>query len=250
MTKLSGYRKDLTESLLQKITITHSLDETVKVILSEQDVVQNILIVSFINAHAMNLAHQDRLFYDSLISSDLLFRDGIGMKLLLKSVSIDPGFNANGTDVIPAFLSAIRNKKLALIGSRLNVANACKLELETRGHNVEYHDHGFHDDEYYIQKITHSNVEVVILGMGMPRQEILAKKLKEISSRRLLIINGGAIIDFVSGTVSRAPIFVRKIGCEWLYRLFKEPKRLWRRYVYGNFRFLVGVVVYSFRDKK
>ncbi|THK41156.1 WecB/TagA/CpsF family glycosyltransferase [Methylophaga sp. SB9B] len=250
MFKLSGYKKDLTTSLLQKITLTHSLNDTVKVILSEREAAQGVLIVSFINAHAMNLAHQDQLFYESLIFTDLLFRDGIGMKLLLKSVSIDPGFNANGTDLIPALLSAIKNKKLAMIGSRMDVANACKLELETRGHIVEYHDHGFHDDEYYIQKITHSDVEVVILGMGMPRQEILAKKLKDTSSRRLLIINGGAIIDFVSGSVPRAPLFFRKIGCEWLYRLFKEPKRLWRRYIYGNFRFLFGVFVYGCTTKK
>lgn len=250
MINLIGYKKNITSTLLDKIHYTDTLRNTVEVILSKREISQSALIVSFINAHAMNLAQSNQMFYESLVESDLLFRDGIGMKILLKSVSMEPGANANGTDLIPELLSSIKGEKLALIGSKTEIINVCKTELEKIGHLVILHEHGFHTDEYYIQQLDFSNVEVVLLGMGMPRQELLAKKIKASLNRRLLIINGGAIIDFISGSLPRAPSILRKFGLEWLYRLFIEPKRLWRRYLLGNIRFLLGTIVYFFQQKK
>lgn len=74
--------------------------------------------------------------------------------------------------------------------------------------------------------------------MGMPKQELVSQQLSQQLQHPALIINGGGIVDFMSGTKQRAPVWLRKIGMEWSYRLFLEPKRLWRRYVIGNIVFL------------
>jgi exopolysaccharide biosynthesis WecB/TagA/CpsF family protein len=74
--------------------------------------------------------------------------------------------------------------------------------------------------------------------MGMPKQEIVAARLAA-SGVPCLIVCGGAILDFLGGKVSRAPQWVRGLGCEWVFRLLSEPKRLFSRYVVGNPLFIL-----------
>jgi exopolysaccharide biosynthesis WecB/TagA/CpsF family protein len=69
--------------------------------------------------------------------------------------------------------------------------------------------------------------------MGMPNQEYLAVCLRERLSHPVLIVNGGAVLDFLGGKVTRAPKVMRNTGTEWAYRLFLEPRRLARRYLLG-----------------
>lgn len=79
--------------------------------------------------------------------------------------------------------------------------------------------------------------------MGMPKQEAVAAKLAAIGGP-CLIVCGGAILDFLGGKVSRAPEWLRRLGGEWLYRLLREPKRLFMRYVVGNPLFLLRTLLY------
>ena len=72
----------------------------------------------------------------------------------------------------------------------------------------------------------------------MPKQEYLSKHIKDVYTNKLTIINGGAILDFMTGKIKRAPKFFIKFGLEWLVRLYHEPYRLFKRYVIGNPVFL------------
>ena len=85
--------------------------------------------------------------------------------------------------------------------------------------------------------------------MGMPRQELIADAMVTEASYPILIINGGAILDFMAGRVKRAPLRLRQVGLEWLFRLYIEPRRLWRRYLVGNALFLTraGVACLLYR---
>jgi exopolysaccharide biosynthesis WecB/TagA/CpsF family protein len=79
---------------------------------------------------------------------------------------------------------------------------------------------------------------LIVLGMGMPRQELVACSLRAQLDYPCLIVCGGAIIDFLGGKTARAPAWMRRLGLEWVYRLAQEPGRLFRRYVLGNPLFL------------
>lgn len=250
MFSIKGYKPKLTSALLSKIAIADSVESAIGMVFQVWSNNDTSTVVSFINAHAMNLAHKSPHFYQVLLSSDVLLRDGIGMKILMKSASMPVGFNANGTDFIPNILKVVKGKNLAIFGTSSEVVALCKAKLEDDGHKINIFDHGFHEDEYYLKKIINTNVEVIILGMGMPRQELLANKLKNNLNQNLLIINGGAILDFMSGSVSRAPLIFRKTGCEWLYRLLQEPRRLWKRYILGNVCFLLGTIQHLCTMKK
>ena len=98
--------------------------------------------------------------------------------------------------------------------------------------------HGFLDTARYVQLAAAHRPAVIVLGMGMPRQEEVAAVLRAALGYPCLIICGGAIIDFLGGRMSRAPRWLRAAGLEWLYRLALEPRRLFRRYVLGNPLFL------------
>jgi exopolysaccharide biosynthesis WecB/TagA/CpsF family protein len=103
---------------------------------------------------------------------------------------------------------------------------------------------GFEDDAFYLEQAMRHKPELIVLGMGMPRQERLARELRACLGGDAVIVCGGAILDFLGGKVSRAPSWVRRAGVEWLYRLCREPRRLFRRYVVGNPSFLLRVLAW------
>ena len=84
--------------------------------------------------------------------------------------------------------------------------------------------------------------ELVILAMGNPKQEAVARAIAAATTQPMVIVNGGAIADFLAHRFERAPLWVRRAHCEWLYRVLLEPKRLWRRYLLGGFSFVWHIV--------
>jgi exopolysaccharide biosynthesis WecB/TagA/CpsF family protein len=195
-------------------------------------------VVSFVNAHAMNLACKDAQLFDALRFSDLLLRDGKGMQILLKMLGKGPGLNMNGTDFIPNVVLAAKHHRIALFGSTAQTAAAAAAWLERNGAGQVTHCDGFRTPDEYLQMLKAQQPRIVVLGMGMPKQELLAAMLAQQLRGPLLILNGGAILDFMAHRFRRAPRIVRKLGLEWMFRLLLEPSRLWRRYLLGNFVFL------------
>jgi exopolysaccharide biosynthesis WecB/TagA/CpsF family protein len=203
-----------------------------------KDRFQSHHIVSFVNAHALNLAFRNKDFAEALLNSDIILRDGIGMKILYKSLGIAPGLNMNGTDAIPLILDHFKGTKIALMGTEEPYLGNAASKLKNEGHNIVGTINGFAGLDAYEAFIRETKPSVVILGMGMPRQELLASKLIQICPENCLWINGGAIIDFLGGKVKRAPAWMQKNGLEWLFRLGSEPARLFNRYVVGNAVFI------------
>lgn len=191
-------------------------------------------VISFVNAHAVNLACEDNAFFESLVASDLLLRDGQGMKILCQALAIDPGANMNGTDLIPRLLAHYRRRRVALCGTREPFLGRAAERIDRAVLVLD----GFLPISDYAPAVNEARPDLVVLGMGMPKQEKVASELKQLLSHDVVIINGGAILDFMAGRFSRAPQWMRGLGLEWAYRLVKEPKRLFTRYVIGNAVFL------------
>jgi exopolysaccharide biosynthesis WecB/TagA/CpsF family protein len=196
-------------------------------------------VVAFVNAHAVNLACENPAFLSSLLRADLLLRDGLGVKILMKAVDREPGLNMNGTDLIPRILEACQARPIALYGSTAEVAQAAAAAVREMGAATVTHCDGFQPLETYLERIKAERPRVIVLGMGMPKQEMLADAIINTCPGPVLILNGGAVLDFMSGRFRRAPVSMRRMGMEWLFRLALEPRRLWRRYLVGNVVFLV-----------
>lgn len=198
------------------------------------------LVLAFVNAHAMNSVAASDEFFKALMSADLVVRDGIGMAILLRLLNQPPGLNLNGTDLIPKVMARYAGRSIALFGTQDPYLTRARELVETRiapaSHCVSAH--GFLETAAYLHLAAEHKPSLIVLGMGMPRQEEVATVLRAALGYPCLIVCGGAIIDFLGNKTSRAPTWMRRTGLEWAYRLALEPKRLFRRYVVGNPVFL------------
>lgn len=231
------------KSLLKKLKIFNDENGFWQFFDKEFSKADGAYVLSFLNAHAFNLCYRDDAFKKAMFNSNLLLRDGVGIKIALAINGAYPGLNLNGTDLIPKIIDRVKGK-VALYGTREpNLGDAARL-IESRGLEVICYMNGFEERLDYVKSIQHNRPDIIILAMGMPKQEILAEVMRSVIDWPCLIINGGAILDFMSGRVTRAPGYIRSIGFEWLFRLLSEPRRLWRRYLIGNFEFFYRVITH------
>lgn len=199
-------------------------------------------VLGFVNAHAMNLVAGDTGYFKALSAADVLLRDGVGMKILFRRLGLEPGLNLNGTDFIPQLLAAFKGRRVAFWGTEEPFLNQAVQRSEAQfGVQVVSAHHGFAEIDTYIELARQTRPALIVLGMGMPKQEVVAERLRA-AGEPCLIVCGGAILDFLGGKVSRAPLWLRRLGGEWVFRLLSEPKRLFKRYVLGNPVFLLRVL--------
>jgi len=195
---------------------------------------EGIRVLSFVNAHAVMRSTREPDFFNDLMQSHQLLRDGTGMAMIMQRAGAKPGLNLNGTDFIPCLLQQVpRSWKLALIGTQDPNLSLAAQRLRAMAFEHISTLNGFHPEEMYVEHVRRENPDLVVLAMGMPKQERVARHLaqdSQIATRSTLIVNGGAILDFLSGGASRAPYCMRRWGIEWLYRLLREPRRMYPRF--------------------
>jgi N-acetylglucosaminyldiphosphoundecaprenol N-acetyl-beta-D-mannosaminyltransferase len=95
--------------------------------------------------------------------------------------------------------------------------------------------------EAVAQRMRAAQADVVWVGLGTPKQDFEAERLRQLDAAPVIACVGAAF-DFVAGTKQRAPVWMQRSGMEWLHRLGSEPSRLWKRYVVGNPAFVAGVL--------
>jgi len=208
-------------------------------------------VIAFVNAHGMNLAAQNAAFADRLADADALLRDGSGMRLLLQGMGKDPGLNMNGTDLIPELIDAFRGQSIALWGTQDPHLSAAAAKLSSSlgpETNLMLAD-GFRSVDHYVREAKAQQPALIVLAMGMPKQEQVARSLREALKHPCLIICGGAILDFIADRFPRAPHWMQRVGCEWLFRFSLEPGRLFKRYMLGNPAFLARSVMFIARGR-
>jgi len=192
--------------------------------------------IAFINAHNYNQAHHCRAYVDALNQFQHIFYDGVGMQLAIRIHRLSGIANISGTDLIPAILAHSRSPlRVFLLGGA-----AQDLAALARGFQDRYPrchlvgcQHGFFDDDRaVIDQINASGAELLLVGMGTPRQEIWLERHREALNPGLSAAVGG-LFGYWSGRLSRAPRWLRGLGLEWSYILAQQPEK-WRRYLVGN----------------
>ena len=227
-------------TLIDNIRLIHS-DEQRRDLLRSLERVDRPTILSFVNVHAVNLCWSSAAACDAFRASDVLLRDGIGLSVAFKALDIRPGLNMNGTDFIPLLLQTLPKRRLAVYGTATPWLERARIHLEnTTPHIIADMLHGFHPTERYLESARRHRPDVIVLAMGMPRQEEVAIALRGALGGPCLIVCGGAILDFLGGKATRAPLWMRRAGLEWAFRLAVEPKRLWKRYSKIVPRFAIG----------
>ncbi|MDR0933207.1 MAG: WecB/TagA/CpsF family glycosyltransferase [Victivallales bacterium] len=201
---------------------------------------------AFINADCLNLAYKNVTYRAVLAQADRVWADGIGAAIAARYLKTPVTDNVNGTDMLPLLCRA--GYKIYLLGGAPGVAERAAERLTATYPEVRIvgAEHGFFAgrDTEVIDRINRANPEILLVGLGAPRQELwIAEHLSELKCR--VVIGVGGLLDFASGRIPRAPKWMRKLKIEWTYRLYQEPRRLFRRYVIGNPLFLWRVLLHG-----
>lgn len=207
--------------------------------------------VAFINAHSLNVSVDDPGLRHALLDADILFADGAGMLLASLMQGRRLRYNVNGTDLFPhlADRAATAGVSIALLGGAPGVADRAVQSLHRTNPDlhVAYSHDGYFDgsaDAAIVDAINASGATILLVAMGVPLQEQWIRE-HDAQLETPVVIGVGALFDFVSGGVPRAPSLLRRLKCEWLYRLAIEPRRLFRRYILGNPVFVMRALRYS-----
>lgn len=231
---------------LKELTITGN-----KEILSQ--VPQGKVLINTINAHSYNTALKDPLFAEALQKGDVLIPDGASIVMAcrwLKAKS-QPTERIAGWDLFELEMERLNRKggKCFFMGSSEKVLGLIRekaarvypnitVETYSPPYKPEFTDE---DNKAIIDAINTAKPDLLWIGMTAPKQEKWAYthwKELDIDCHCGTI---GAVFDFFAGTVERAPMWWQEHSLEWLYRLIKEPKRMWRRYIIGNTLFLWNI---------
>lgn len=200
--------------------------------------------VSFVNANNLNAYVEHAEYRRALLASDFILPDGIGVKIAARMTKQALKQNLNGTDLFPLLmrsLTAIQGS-IFLLGAEPKILERAAASIRQHFPDVQIagmRDGYFHkaDEPEIARQINDSGADVVIVGMGTPRQELWMQRNAP-ALRVSAIFCLGGLLDFLGGKNHRAPMWMRQAGLEWVYRIIQEPRRMWRRYVIGNPVFL------------
>jgi len=169
----------------------------------------------------------------------LIVNDGIGVDIGAMLLG-HPRFkeNLNGTDFVPALLASTAGLRIFLYGGRSASVQGAREYLEHRGHQVVGVFDGYDSKSEDVREaLRAATPDLVLVALGNPRQEAwILENSPELTPSTYIGV--GALFDFMSGAMPRAPQWMRSVRMEWLFRLYKEPRRLVRRYTIDFLKFL------------
>ena len=241
--------RQLWDAIVRHVEVTPD-DDTKDALLDALVRSRGVRTLGFVNANALNCCAADPQFAADLLALDSLVRDGVGVQALYRIIGARPGLNLNGTDLLPELIARFAGERVAVFGTQSELAERVAGQLRRELGCETVSANGFHADGYYVDTVARTQPALVILGMGMPKQERVARLMKQALHQDVAIVCGGAILDFLSGHVARAPLWMRRLGLEWMFRLGLEPKRLFRRYVIGNPLFLLRSAILALRGTR
>lgn len=188
-----------------------------------------------INPEMIALGENNKEFGEILKTADLIIPDGFGVKLGLKIKGINQE-RIPGIEFAKKLIEycAENNLPIALLGAKEETLQdaADNLLKEFPKLNIAYKRNGYfnaEDEKNIIEELKAVSPKLVLAALGVPKQEFFIKNIKSEFQNTIFVGVGGSF-DVWSGKVKRAPVFFRKIGCEWLWRLIKEPSRFNRMF--------------------
>ena len=200
--------------------------------------------VGFVNADCLNKCFSHAEYHETLRAMERVYPDGIGVRLAAQMFGNGVEENINGTDLFPLLCQRLAGTShgIFLLGAREGLAEKVAENMTERYPGITFAgcQHGYftaENEDEVVNKINASGASVLLVALGAPQQELWLARNRDRLNVRILMGVGG-LFDYYSGRIERAPVWIREIGLEWVWRLLQEPGRMWRRYVIGNPLFL------------
>lgn len=201
--------------------------------------------INYLNTHGFNTFFEDQVYQESLMSSDIIFSDGIGIWLGQKFIGKKNIQRFNWTDYSNQFISLCSEKKwrLFFLGSTKEILDCSITQVRIKYPDIQivgWAD-GYSDltKENLLDVINNSKADILWVGLGTPKQEKWIYDNSNILNVKVIQAVGD-IFSYLADKRSRGPMLLRQLGFEWLFRVALNPKRYGRRY-------LLGIPIFVFR---
>lgn len=212
-------------------------------------------IINTINPHSYVVSKNDKIFSESLVNSNYLFPDGIGIVIAAKILHNKIIKRITGADIHDHLLIKAVDKSLNIfyLGSSNKTLDLIRKKnlIKYPSLNFTYFSPPFKskfsedDNQTMIKKINRVKPDILFVGMTAPKQEkwvYLNKSKIDVK----IIASIGAVFDFYAGTFIRPNFFIQRIGLEWAFRFLKDPKRLFRRNFISTPLFIIDLIIEKF----
>src|SRR5574344_329738 len=225
---------------------------------------QGKLLINTINAHSYNVARKDDLFAEALMNGDALIPDGISVVMGCKWLNAlsHPKERIAGWDLFEFEMSRLHksatteHKTVMFMGSSEKVLSLIKIAAKVDYPNLDVvtysppykPEFSAEDNAAIVGAINQANPDLLWIGMTAPKQEKWTYSHWNELDIHCHCGTIGAVFDFYAGTMKRAKPWWQRHGLEWLYRLIKEPRRMWRRYIIGNALFIWYILIMRERN--
>lgn len=212
------------------------------------------LLINTINAHSYNTALKDDFFAEALMKGDALIPDGASIVMACRKLKAksQPKERIAGWDLFTMEMERLNRKggTCFFMGSSEKVLKLIREKGKTVYPNIRIETYSppykpefsEAENQEIIEAINRANPDLLWIGMTAPKQEKWAYRHWNELHIHCHCGTIGAVFDFFAGTMERAPMWWQEHSLEWLYRLIKEPKRMWRRYIIGNTLFIRNVM--------
>ena len=202
-------------------------------------------LICYVNAECLNQALFDRRYRSILHQADVVYADGMGVVWASRLTERALSERITLGDALPDFcrMAAEKGLRLFFLGGVPGTAQRAAARLTERFPGLRivdtHHGHfALEESPQVIDRINQAKPQILLAGMGVPKQEKWLWQHR--AQLQVPVLWGvGALFDYYGGGVPRAPVWMRRLGLEWAFRLLLEPRRLWRRYLLGNAFFVL-----------
>jgi N-acetylglucosaminyldiphosphoundecaprenol N-acetyl-beta-D-mannosaminyltransferase len=214
-----------------------------KLISDEKDIIELVInsveqekgsLVTYFNQNCFNKYHSDSDYRKIIDKVFQVYADGIGIRIALKLFKFKTPAKFNASDLNEKLFQLFISRKLRIYIVGGNFLPNLVISLNGKL-NICGYANGFFESKKEIElirNIKNCNPDIVIVGMGVPRQELFSSNLStQLEGKTIICV--GNFLEFYFGTIKRIPKVFRNLGVEWIYRLAVEPRRLWKRYIIG-----------------
>jgi len=244
-------RYKIMNTYVNAINMQQTIDYVEKII-AEGNPTQHVVI----NASKINLMEDDSKLAQIVNSCPLINADGSSVVWAAKRLGIPLKERVTGCDLFQELVavSARKGYKIFLFGAKEEVVTKVKKIYETQYPNIQIvgYRNGYFteaDEPEIVKQMQDSGADMMFVAFSSPKKEYWVNKyLNEVNIPFVMGVGGS--FDIVAGVTKRAPVLFQKHGMEWLYRFIQEPRRMWKRYIIGNVKFIALTYKYKFAKRQ
>jgi len=202
-----------------------------------------------VNAAKIVKMQEDKELYNSIVNADIINADGMPIVWASRLLGKPLPERVAGIDLMQELIKLAYNRKYKIFffGAREEVVKKVveKYSKEYSPEIIAGYRNGYYSEEeepLIAKQIAESGANILFVGISSPKKEKFLYKYKHILKNVNFIMGVGGSFDVIAGKIKRAPKWMQKCGLEWVYRLLQEPRRMWRRYLIGNTKFVILVI--------